>query len=191
MTEQNFPNNEYQLNTEELNRLTGQGINILTAMRILDGEVAEADVLYDIAYSAREHSWSSIQSNLNQPYQPSWYTDHYHFKYTWDDQRDPKPYTDLEVIPDVDLSRLDSLIFPPTKRLTGPFSDEYRDKSISLAYRWSQGLGVSPPYIMPWRRQLAIGQGFHRYYLAKHYKAMTIPILVERPSTSEIRALLF
>ncbi|PTC01173.1 hypothetical protein C9975_03455 [Thalassospira xiamenensis] len=186
-----FPNSGNHLITEEVNRLTRQGINILTVMSILDGEVAEADALYDIAYAAREHCWSLVQSNLNQSYPPSWYTGHYHFKYTWDSHRDAKPYPNLEVIHNVDLYRLDSLIFPTTKRLTEPFSHEYRDKSISLAYRWSLGLGVSPPYIMPWHGKLAIGQGFHRYYLAKHYMLMTIPILVERTSASEIRALLF
>jgi len=173
----------------EFNRLTAQGIQPLDALAILEGTLCEADVLYENRYNARKRSWSSNPANLTNFYAPVWYQHHFHFKYTWDDQEDAPAYTQLMVIDDVDPQRLRQHLHPSTALpLTqNPFA---RSKSSGVAYRWSQGLGVSPTYILPYKGHLAIGQGFHRFYLALHYKVTAIPILVDRSSVPTITNLL-
>jgi len=77
-----------------------------------------------------------------------------------------------------------------SSRAKGPWDDGYRLKTCGIGYRWSAGLGITPPLLALDGKQIHIQGGMHRFHLAASTGLKEMPFLVETNERSAMLVLL-
>lgn len=165
----------------------------LEAIGIAEGRETAAEILEQKRISADAEAWASDERNLSAPREPKWDLAPERYALSLDGEHAAefaKHYPLIDVLW-VDSGELYAKLADFAKPSSGPWSGDHRSRSIVTAYRWSIGLGVTPPFVRPHEnREILIQGGNHRLRLAHHYGAAKIPILVERHEAGAVKSIL-
>lgn len=97
---------------------------------------------------------------------------------------------DAIAIPCVDVEEVRNALHLGSKRDSGPWTSGHEVKTAQIAYRWEKSLEVTPPWIYPLCNCIAFKGGHHRFYLALHYGAQSMPFLVSPDEIAELTRIL-
>ena len=175
---------------DEINRLIALGLRISTAIGVADGYLNEAFEIAREQEKQKVADWCKNRSNLSTHLSAHWDCDPANI-YLTSDGANPRDYTPEDfVIVDADIAEVDQLLTHNASRNRGPWCKDYKQKSYGIAYRWEQGLGVTPPLIIKVKNEIHIEGGMHRFHLAKHYGELRMPFLVRVTELADIIELL-
>ena len=175
---------------EEFQRLIGRGITAQTALQVLKGEVDEEGAVSKAAEARAVHGWLAKQAEPPEHLEPQWDLAPERFHLSLDGaSTGDKRIADIAII-EADMAEVVTKLTFASTRKDDPWTGTYRTKTAKTAYRWFNGLRVTPPLIGLHEGELNIGGGLHRFHLAKHYGATRIPLLVERAALPTVLGML-
>ncbi|ADZ68937.1 hypothetical protein [Polymorphum gilvum] len=173
-------------NVENLNRLIGRGLPTTVAM---DVDAGRLDEEFEVAlWTTRREAerWAKDAANRSAAFTPVWDFDPARFYLAFDGERpDTVDGAALTVI-EVTVGELHGALQHGSGRDKDPWSIRYWEKTAVIAYRWARGLAVTPPLIRPLNGEVVIAGGMHRFHLARHYGAQTMPVLLRREELAEV-----
>jgi hypothetical protein len=173
-------------NVENLNRLIGRGLPTTVAMEIDAGRLDEE---FEVAlWTTRREAerWAKDAANRSDTFTPVWDFDPSRFYLALDGKKPDTVDAAALTLVEVTVGELHSALQHGSGRDKDPWSEGYRSKTAVIAYRWAQGLAVTPPLISPWQGKIVIAGGMHRLHLARHYGAQSMPVLVWRKQLEEV-----
>lgn len=173
-------------NVENLNRLIERGLPPAVAMDVDAGRLNEDFEVALWATRREAEGWAEDTANRTAAFTPLWDCDPARFYLAFDGERpDGVDAAGLTVI-EVAVDELHGALQQGSGRDEEPWSERYRTKTAVIAYRWAQGLAVTPPLTRPFNGEIVIAGGMHRFHLARHYGARSMPVLVKREELEEV-----
>jgi len=101
-----------------------------------------------------------------------------HFYLAYDGEKpDLHPANNFALI-EADVADVHPKLTYQSSRDKDSWDEEYRGRSLGTAFRWLNGLPVTPPLITRIGDEIAISGGNHRYHLAHYYETKRMPFLV-------------
>lgn len=176
--------------TDELNRLTARGLDFVAAMHVMSGQCDEE---FEVARRIEERAAEEWRSSSGYPpsgLTPLWDLDPSRFYLVGDGALPEEFDPDEHVLIRAECSDVAQLLTCQSGRAEGPWEEGYACKSSGIAYRWLNGLAVTPPMLRPLGSKVAIAGGMHRFHLAKHYGDSKMPFLVERCDLEALKQIL-
>ena len=173
-------------NVENLNRLIGRGLPITVAMAVDAGRLDEE---FEVALwtTRREaESWSKDAANRSATFTPVWDFDPSRFYLALDGEKPDTVDGAALTVVEVTVGELHGALQHGSGRDKDPWAERHRSKTAVIAYRWAQGLAVTPPLIRPLKGEIVIAGGMHRLHLARHYGAQSMPVLVWREEVDKV-----
>jgi hypothetical protein len=175
---------------ENLNRLIARGLPTTVAMDVIAGRLDEEFEVALWTTHREAEMWAKDAANRSATFTPVWDFAPSRFYLAFDGERpDGVDAANLTVI-EVVVEELHCALQHGSGRDEDPWSEQYRSKTGSIAYRWAQRLAVTPPLIRPWKGEIVIVGGMHRFHLARHYGAHSMPVLVQREELEEVERVL-
>lgn len=175
---------------EHLNRLIGRGLPTTVAMDVAAGRLDEEFEVTLWATRREAERWAEDAANRSATFTPIWDLEPSHFYLALDGEMpDDIDATRMAVV-NVTVGDIYRALQHGSGRDMDPWSKRYRGKTSVIAYRWAKGLAVTPPLIQPWKGKVVIAGGMHRFHLAQHYGAQTIPVLMYREELDDLERLL-
>lgn len=175
---------------EEFHRLVARGISAQTALQVLQGKADEEEAVSKAAEAVAVDTWKAAHSDPPDQLEPRWELARERFHFSLDGaSAGDKRIADVAVI-EADMAEVVTKLTFASTRKDDPWTGTYRIKTVKTAYRWFNGLRVTPPLIGLHEGQLNIVGGLHRFHLAKHYGATRIPLLVDRAALPTVQGIL-
>lgn len=173
--------------TNELNRLRARGLSMPTAMSVIEGELDEESEVAVAENDRRAEPWAKSQENREASFTPKWDYAPQHYYRSMDGNTLPKQVNpaDFQIVC-ADVSDVTSHLAFHSTRSEGSWSEEWQAKTAGIAYRWANGLPVTPPLIATHQEKITIVGGMHRFHLASHYAASRLPLLVRRSNLASV-----
>lgn len=176
--------------TDELNRLIARGLDFVAAEHVLSGK---RDEEFEVARRSEQRAAEEWRYSSGYPplaLTPLWDLDPSRF-YLAEDGTSPGDLDpDKHVLIRAECSDVAQLLTFQSGRVDGPWDVRYACKSSGIAYRWLNGLAVTPPMLRPLGSEVAIAGGMHRFHLAEHYGETEMPLLVERCDLEALKEIL-
>jgi hypothetical protein len=175
---------------ENLNRLIGRRLPITVAMEVDAGRLDEE---FEVAlWTTRREAerWAKDAANRSAMFTPVWDRDPARFYLALDGEKPDTFDAAALTVVEVAVGELHGALQHGSGRDKDPWAERHRSKTSVIAYRWAQGLKVAPPLIRPLKGEIVIAGGMHRFHLARHYGARSMPVLVWRVELDEVRRVL-
>jgi hypothetical protein len=122
--------------------------------------------------------WATDAANRSATFTPVWDRDPARFYLALDGEKPDTVDAAALTLVEVAVDELHGALQHGSGRDKDPWAERHRLKTGVIAYRWAQGLKVTPPLIRPWKGEIVISGGMHRFHLARHYGAQCMPVLV-------------
>lgn len=177
-------------NVENLNRLIGRGLPTTVAM---DVDAGRLDEEFEVAlWTTRREAerWAKDAANRSARFTPVWDFDPSRFYLALDGEAPDTVDAAALTVVEVPVGELHGALQHGSGRDKDPWSKRYRDKTAVIAYRWAEGLAVTPPLIRQWKGEIVVAGGMHRLHLARHYGAQSMPVLVWRDELEAVARVL-
>ncbi|WP_132657876.1 hypothetical protein [Rhizobium sp. BK418] len=171
---------------DDFNRLHALGLSFPVICDILDGKRDEMTELGMAAERAAVAKWCRRRKNVPATLTALWDLSPANFYLAFDgdapNKHDPHDFALIEA----DVAEVHRSLTYNASRDKDPWHREYKSKSCKTAYRWLNGLLVTPPVIRRFQDQIHIDGGMHRYHLAQAYKTSRMPFLIRRDDCGEV-----
>lgn len=171
---------------ENLNRLIGRGLPTTVAMEVDAGRLDEE---FEVAlWTTRRaaESWAKDAANRSATFTPVWDFDAARFYLALDGEKPDTVDGAALTVVEVTVGELHGALQNGSGRDEDPWAERHWSKTAVIAYRWALGLAVTPPLIRPLKREIVIAGGMHRFHLARHYGARSMPVLVWPEELEEV-----
>ena len=171
---------------ENLNRLIARGLPTTVAMEVDAGRLDEEFEVSLWTTRREAERWAKDAANRSAAFTPVWDFDPSQFYLALDGEKPDTVDAAALTVVEVTVDEVHAALQHGSGRDKDPWSKRYREKTAVIAYRWAQGLAVTPPLIRPLKGEIVIAGGMHRLHLARHYGVQSMPVLVRRDELEEV-----
>ncbi|WP_162895117.1 hypothetical protein [Rhizobium terrae] len=162
----------------------------MTAMFVVEGK---RDEEFEVTLADVEKQCCKWTETLERPpsdLKAEWDLDRAHFYLAHDGEHPAlHPGNDYALI-EVAVADVHEKLTYQSSRDKDSWDEQYRGRSLGTAFRWLNGLPVTPPLIARVGDEIAIVGGNHRYHLAHYYQTKRMPFLVLKENLASVLDLL-
>ncbi|MDX0164400.1 hypothetical protein GOC43_21340 [Sinorhizobium meliloti] len=135
-------------------------------------------------------SWCKGRKNIPESLTALWDLSPENFYLALDGDAPHEHNPDDFILIEADIADVHQKLTYNASRNKDPWHKKYKSKSCKTAYRWVNGLPVTPPLIRRFQDQIHIDGGMHRYHLAESYGTTRMPFLVRKESLKQVITLI-
>jgi len=174
------------VDVDEFNRLHALGLSVPVIFDVLSGKRDEMTEFRAAKESKAVDKWCKGRKNIPESLTALWDLSPKNFYRAFDGDAPHEHNADDFMLVEADIADVHQKLTYHASRDKDPWHRKYKYKSCKTAYRWVNGLAVTPPVIRRFQDQIHIDGGMHRYHLAQAYKTSRMPFLVRKDDCGEV-----
>lgn len=178
------------MDAKEVNRLAQLEVPIAVAIQIIEGRLSERVQVERFREIQRAVEWCEVAGNRTIRPCPQWDVDPRNFYFAGDGWNADKLDSTGYLVLYADTSEIIENLHEREWIESDPWSENYKPKTAVIAFRWYNGLPVTPPLLKIYDKTLLIQGGHHRLRYAHFLNAHRVPFLVARDKISRVEAIL-